>query len=41
MRLVDPDVLRDARRMVGEPEGSTYRPVDPKEFARYNDQDSI
>ena len=28
----DPQVLADARRIVGEPENSTYRPLDPKEF---------
>jgi NAD+ synthase (glutamine-hydrolysing) len=28
----DPQVLKDARRICGEPETSTYRPVDPKEF---------
>jgi NAD+ synthase (glutamine-hydrolysing) len=28
----DPQVLRDARRICGEPENSTYRPVDSKEF---------
>jgi NAD+ synthase (glutamine-hydrolysing) len=28
----DPQVLQDARRIVGEPADSTYRPTDPKEF---------
>jgi NAD+ synthase (glutamine-hydrolysing) len=28
----DRQVLMDARRIVGEPEHSTYRPTDPKEF---------
>ena len=28
----DPQVLKDARRIVGEAQDSTYRPTDPKEF---------
>lgn len=28
----DLQVLADSRRVVGEPEGSTYKPLDPKEF---------
>jgi NAD+ synthase (glutamine-hydrolysing) len=28
----DPQVLMDARRIVGEPEDSSYRPTDAKEF---------
>ena len=28
----DAQVILDARRIVGEPEGSTYKPLDPKEF---------
>jgi NAD+ synthase (glutamine-hydrolysing) len=28
----DPQVLADARRIVGEPDDSTYLPLDPKEF---------
>jgi NAD+ synthase (glutamine-hydrolysing) len=28
----DAQVISDARRIVGEPEGSTYKPLDPKEF---------
>jgi NAD+ synthase (glutamine-hydrolysing) len=31
----DPQVLADARRIVGEPENSTYSPLDPKEFCGY------
>jgi len=31
----DPQVLADARRIVGEPENSTYTPLDPKEFCGY------
>jgi hypothetical protein len=29
----DQAVIDDARRMTGEPEGSEYVPLDPKEFA--------
>jgi NAD+ synthase (glutamine-hydrolysing) len=28
----DAQVISDARRIVGEPEDSAYRPIDPKEF---------
>jgi len=31
----DTQVLRDARRIVGEPEDSAYKPLDPKEFCGY------
>lgn len=31
----DPQVLADARRIVGEPENSVYSPLDPKEFCGY------
>jgi NAD+ synthase (glutamine-hydrolysing) len=31
----DAQTLKDARRIVGEPETSSYRPIDPKEFCGY------
>ena len=31
--MVDEQVIEDARRMTGEPEGSSYIPSDAKEFA--------
>jgi NAD+ synthase (glutamine-hydrolysing) len=33
----DEQVIRDARRIVGEGENSNYRPLDPKEFCGYQD----
>jgi NAD+ synthase (glutamine-hydrolysing) len=31
--VADAQVISDARRIVGEPEGSNYLPLDPEEFS--------
>lgn len=33
MRVIDEQVIEDARRIAGEALGSTYVPADPREFA--------